>query len=308
MVWLVAMEIRYFNRVSGRVETERVYGDGAVRWLYGTRTGGVMASWVARSHFLSALYGMIQSSFWSRGKIAPFVEKFGIDLDEFEWGDGGTANRPYRSFNDFFIRKFKSGKRTFSVVSGELPAFCEGRYYGYEKVDERTEIPVKGKFLQPEKLLGDRKWGGVFRGGPLLLARLCPVDYHRFHFPDRGRVLEHYRLPGLLHSVNPLALTKKGNIFFTNKREVSILDTEHFGKLAYIEVGAVCVGKIVQTSAMKDFSKGQEKGYFLFGGSSVILMGTPGSWTPSTDILRNTCEGMETYVRLGEPLGGVFSG
>ena len=293
------MEIRYFDRRSHRVETELVYGDGAVRWLYGTTLGRLLSGVLAASAIPSVCYGMLQSSSWSRRKVAPFVEKFDIDLSEFE-------PHEYASFNDFFIRKFRPEARTFCEERNILPAFCEGRYFGYDRVTDSLTIPVKGRHLRPEKLLGNEKWGDIFRGGPLLLARLCPTDYHRFHFPDRGRVLEHYRLPGLFHSVNPLALKKKGDIFFTNKREVSILDTDAFGKLAYIEVGAVCVGRIVQTYRAEEFGRGQEKGYFMFGGSSVILMGTPGAWTPAEDILAQTREGMETLVRLGEPLGELW--
>ena len=293
------MKTRYFDRRKNRVESELVYGERAVHWLYDTLPGKLLGGALVARATASGCYGMLQNSSWSRRKIAPFVEKFGIDLSEFE-------SREYKSFNDFFIRKFKSGSRTFCREKEVLPAFCEGRYYGHERVSDSLTIPVKGQHLRPEKLLASNKWGKVFRGGPLLLARLCPIDYHRFHFPDAGQVLDHYRLPGLLHSVNPLALTKKGDIFFTNKREVSILDTDAFGKLAYIEVGAVCVGRIVQTYHGKEFFRGQEKGYFMFGGSSVILMGVPGAWIPAEDILAKTKEGMETLVRLGEPLGEAY--
>ena len=297
------MEIHYFHRKRNRIEIEQVYGSWALDWFYNTRSGGMIGAWISSGSIFSAGYGMVQNSSWSLRKIAPFVEKFDIDLSEFEPGEGGTPEKPYRSFNDFFIRKFKRGKRVFSKNSEDLPAFCEGRYYGYERVTEREKIPVKGKFLQSEGLLDNRKWAEIFKDGPLLLARLCPVDYHRFHFPVGGRVIDHYTIPGLYHSVNPLALKKKGDIFFTNKREVSILDTDDLGKLAYMEIGAVCVGKIVQTSDLNEFYRGQEKGYFLFGGSSVILMGTAGSWVPSEDIVENTGKGMETYVQLGDSVG-----
>jgi phosphatidylserine decarboxylase len=136
----------------------------------------------------------------------------------------------------------------------------------------------------------------------LLLARLCPVDYHRFHFPDNGQVVEDYRIHGLFHSVNPLALKVKPDIFIQNERHVTILDTENFGKLAYIEVGAICVGKIIQSTKLhpsKTFSRGDEKGYFLFGGSTVIVLGEKGKWKPSVDIVDNTHQGIETYLHLG---------
>ena len=296
----ILLEIRYFHRKNNRVETEQIYGSWAVHWLYSTCLGGFLGAWLARSRFFSVLYGMMQNSSWSRKKIAPFVAKFNIDLDEFEVGKRGTPQEPYRSFNEFFIRKFKRGRRIFGENEGELPAFCEGRYYGYERVTAQEKIPVKGRYLRPEGLLNNEEWAAKFKDGPLLLARLCPTDYHRFHFPVEGRVLRHYCVPGLYHSVNPIALKKKGNIFLTNKREVSILDTEDWGPLAYIEVGAVCVGKIIQTFRLKEFGRGEEKGYFLFGGSTVILMGTTGAWVPSEDILHNTRRGMETYIQLGD--------
>jgi phosphatidylserine decarboxylase len=135
------------------------------------------------------------------------------------------------------------------------------------------------------------------------VARLCPVDYHRFHFPDDGRILDHYRIPGFYHSVNPLALKKKSDIFITNERHVTSLDTVNFGKLAYIEVGALCVGKIVQSFTDKVFKRGEEKGYFLFGASTVVLVGQKGLWSPSQDVLENTEKGLETYIKLGDQVG-----
>jgi phosphatidylserine decarboxylase len=106
-----------------------------------------------------------------------------------------------------------------------------------------------------------------------------------------------------LHSVNPIALKQRSKIFITNERHVSILETKHFGKLAYIEVGALCVGKIVQTHKESEpFSKGDEKGYFLFGGSTVILIGQAGRWNLDEDLLLKTRQNQETLVRLGEPI------
>lgn len=139
----------------------------------------------------------------------------------------------------------------------------------------------------------------------MLLARLCPVDYHRFHFPDGGRVRESYHVSGRLHSVNPAALKYRGDIFATNERQVSLFESLHFGRLALIEVGALCVGKIVQTyEGSEAVRRGQEKGYFLFGGSTVIVLGEKGAWSPDADILEKTEQGLETWVKLGEGLAG----
>ena len=138
------MEIRYYNRQTQRVETEQVYGDRAVRWLYDTRWGQWLGQWLAGNGILSDCYGIMQDSACGRSKIAPFVEKFGVDLEEFEPGEGGNLEFPYRSFNDFFIRQFKPGRRWFVEERNLFPAFCEGRYYGYERVTAETTIPVKG--------------------------------------------------------------------------------------------------------------------------------------------------------------------
>ena len=143
-----------------------------------------------------------------------------------------------------------------------------------------------------------------FDGGAFLIARLCPVDYHRYHYPDNGKTIKAFQIKGNYHSVNPLALKYRPDIFMKNERRVSILETENFGKLAYIEVGATCVGKIVQSfDESLPFKRGDEKGYFLFGGSTVIVYGQKGRWVPSPDIIKNTELGIETYIHLGDTVG-----
>ncbi len=132
------------------------------------------------------------------------------------------------------------------------------------------------------------------------------MDYHRFHYPDGGYTLDAFPVHGKLHSVNPIALKKRGSIFLENERRVSILETKSFGKLAYIEVGATMVGKIVQTHTGKSFQRGAEKGYFLFGGSTVIVIGEAGKWIPDQDLLENTSNNLETYIKLGSPIAKVL--
>lgn len=107
---------------------------------------------------------------------------------------------------------------------------------------------------------------------------------------------------GKLHSVNPLALRRKADLFLHNERQISLLNTDHFGRLAYVEVGALCVGKIVQTFGSSLFQRGEEKGYFLFGASTVIVYGEPGAWRPSEDLLQQSAQGRETLVELGSPV------
>jgi phosphatidylserine decarboxylase len=294
-VVLMAAPITYWNRYTKKYEDELVYGDAGVRFLYDTAPGHVITKALTLP-FLSKFYGAYQSSGLSRRAIDDFIKNFGIMMQEYEPG-------PFKSFNEFFTRRFRAGLRPFVEAPSVMPAFSEARYLGFSEVDESQTFPVKGRFLSPAMLLGGSRWVEKFEGGPMLIARLCPVDYHRFHYPDDGTTEDTYRVNGLLHSVNPLALKYKGDIFGTNERVVSILETKNFGKLAYIEVGALCVGKIIQSHDIeKQFLRGEEKGYFLFGGSTVIVMGERGRWSPSKDVLEQTAESRETFVKLGDAI------
>jgi len=296
------LEIKYFNREKEAIEIEKVYGSQAVKWLYESTSGKILTQLLVKKP-ISKLYGAIQSSGLTKKKVAPFIQDFNINMDEFLPEDGRDQLSPYSSFNQFFIRRFKEGKRPFASAQN-FPAFSEARYFGYEALTDEESIPVKGKYLTARALLSNDKWSATFQQGPCFLARLCPVDYHRFHFPDDGKILDFYPVQGALHSVNPLALQKVPEIFSINERAVTILETETFGKLAYVEVGAICVGKIIQSREMSgNFKRGEEKGYFLFGGSTVIVLGEKGMWKPDDIILEKTKQGMEVYQKLGSRLG-----
>jgi len=273
-----------------------------VKFAYANPIGRLLGPVIA-SKMLSQLYGKSQDSLKSAKKVAPFLKNFNIQIDQYQKGSfkENPIETSYRSFNEFFIREFQEGERTFTLKDGEMGAFAEARYFGHESMSDELNIPVKGSMLRAVDLIGDPELAKEFIGGPLMIARLCPVDYHRYHYPDHGKTLKAFTVPGDLHSVNPLALKYREDIFIKNERRVSILETEHFGKLAYIEVGATCVGKIVQSfDESKPFKKGDEKGYFLFGGSTVVLCGEKGKWAPSDDILKNTEAGIETYIQLGD--------
>jgi phosphatidylserine decarboxylase len=285
---------KFWNRKKANEEIEHVYGDAALKLIYGNRLGQLFANQILSKKIFSRLLGKYQSSSQSKHKIEAFIKEYNIGMEEYLPG-------PYASFNDFFIRQFKPGIRPFYQGTDGLPAFAEARYFAYDQVSTEQKFPIKGTNLSAAELLGDVGKARPFVGGPLLLARLCPTDYHRFHFPDSGKEIESYYKHGKLHSVNPLALKSKEDILITNERHVSLLETENFGKLAYIEVGALCVGKIIQTHPYcSPFKRGDEKGYFLFGGSTVIVLGEPGRWKPDADLVEKTSHGQETLVCLGE--------
>jgi phosphatidylserine decarboxylase len=286
--------IQIWDRAGQRLITEQVYGDFWLRLAYGSRPGRLLADGVLARRWLCRLTGRLQSTASSARRVQAFVDRFNIRMEEFE-------DREWSSFNDFFTRRFREGAREFCNDAGRVPSFCEARYLAFERVEPGQAFPVKGEHLTPEAILSSAEMAASFAGGPLLLARLAPVDYHRFHFPDDGRVVSERRIPGRLNSVNPFALQHRGDILATNERQVTLLDTANFGSLAYVEVGAMNVGLIVQTHPSGEpFRRGDEKGYFCFGASTILLFGEPGRWRPAEDLLEQTEARRETLVRLGE--------
>ena len=293
--------IQFIDGETGALCEEQVYGAAWIRWLYGTRLGRLIPALVALPQF-SRIYGWFQDRPGSRGKVEPFIEQFEIRMEDFLPEEGASAETPYSSFNAFFTRRLAEGARPFA--SGDtFPAPCDARYFAYRALNDAVQVPVKGSQFKAAALIGNTEWTGMFEDGPGFIARLCPVDYHRFHYPDDGEVLASWRIPGALHSVNPWALAEREDIFMINERQVSILETARFGKLAYVEVGATCVGRIVQTHFGQSFHRGEEKGMFLFGGSTVIVIGEPGRWQIDKEIVARTEAGTETYLKMGAALG-----
>jgi phosphatidylserine decarboxylase len=305
--------IQFHNRSSNRVETEKVYGSQFVDLAYQNPIGLFLTNTLFVKPWFSKIIGAYEDSKSSISKIAPFIQQYAINMDDYEVQD-------FQSFNEFFIRKFKTGKREFNASQNVFSAGAEARYLAFENISANTRVRVKGIEVSISELFGQdseaQKLAQEFDGGTVVIARLCPVDYHRFHFPLNGKVLHQYRVAGLLHSVNPVALKAEPDVFLKNERQVCILENATFGKVAMIEVGALGVGKIVQSYATNNFvgstfEKGDEKGYFLFGGSTVIWVLKKDTITLAQDLASNSFgnpEIMETWIPLGDKLGEHRSG
>jgi phosphatidylserine decarboxylase len=295
--------IRYVDIETGITHEEQVYGGFWVKLLYGNWFGRMLSAIIALP-FFSAAYGWLQDQPASKKKVRSFIEKFDIRMSDFLPEEGRSDDDPFSSFNQFFTRRVTASARPFAQDSA-FPAPCDARYFAYQALNDSVSIPVKGSLFKAGALVASEQWNSYFEDGPGFIARLCPVDYHRFHYPDNGEVLDSWRIPGALHSVNPWALAFREDIFMINERQVTILETESFGKLAYVEVGATCVGKIKQTHTSKTFSRGDEKGMFLFGGSTVIVIGEKGRWRINDDIIENTNQQIETYIKMGKAIGAL---
>ncbi|MBR5837486.1 MAG: phosphatidylserine decarboxylase, partial [Victivallales bacterium] len=178
------------------------------------------------------------------------------------------------------------------------------RLFAWQNLQEDLCVPVKGDQFTVAQLLGTEhaQVAELFKGGSLCVCRLCPADYHRFHFPDDGRFIVSWPVKGKYNSVNPLALNQNLNVFATNYREVSFLDFANFGQTLFIEVGAFAVASITQSTDGPVFMRAEEKGYFSFGGSTIIMVFQKGHVFFDDDILAHTAENIETLVKAGEPI------
>jgi phosphatidylserine decarboxylase len=253
-----------------------------------------------RSHTLYDWFvAAYENSRWSTREIEPFVRKHKIDMSEFE-----PVN--YRSFAAFFDRRFRPGARRFPSTPSEMGAFAEARYFAWDRLNAPLRFPIKGHSLEARHILGSEERARPFLGGPVLLARLSPVDYHHVHYFDDGRVVDHNRLGSRLWTVNQYALRNKEDILFANERQINILETATFARVAFVEIGALSVGRIVQVHPLDEpFRRGEEKSVFKFGGSAIIVFGEPGAWHPAEDLLAHTREGIETLVRLGDVIAAT---
>ena len=292
-------KVQFYNRYTGEVEEEAIYGEGFLRFVYGDPLGRSLNWALVKRAFFSRWYGWRMNQPKSRQKVIPFIEEFGLNPEEFVVEPEG-----FKSFNDFFSRALKPEARPIDDDPQSLVFPADGRHFVSPDVSKMDGIFIKGQKFDIGGLLGDEDLAERYSRGSFLLSRLCPTDYHRFHFPSGGVPGETRELSGPLCSVNPIALSNNLSILWTNKRAVTSLRTSYFGTLQIIEVGATCVGSIVQTSKPDAIVfKGDEKGYFRFGGSSTITLFEPDTVVFAEDLLSNSQNRMETYARMGDRCG-----
>lgn len=287
--------IEYYDRTTGELCRETVMGDAAIKWAYQAMSGKLFSHFLFGSSVLSHLLGWYFDSPLSKGKISSAITDLNIDTSEF-----AIPQEQYKSFNDFFTRKLKEGTRPFSRDETSLLSPADGRLLVYNDIVSDTRVEVKGIEDSLHNLF-DRKIN-EFNGGKVAVVRLCPADYHRYHFPCAGKVVEQVQVKGQYHSVNPVALDSKEQIFCLNKRSYTLIDTEKFGRVAFMEVGAFGVAGIHQTFTGSDVERMQEKGYFDFGGSTVVLVFQKGAIEFEADLLENSRKGIETLVKVGETI------
>lgn len=295
------MEIKFINRSDKSIEIERPPGEELLNFLYHNPFGEKLILPIAKQKFISKWYGKVMDKPSSKKRIEPFVKSLNIDMTEAQ-----KNIDEFESFNDFFYRKLKPGVRT---IENGLVSPGDGKILAFENISEINTFFVKGKkFTLKEFLLND-ELSEEHANSSMVILRLAPNDYHRYHFPYDGIPTQPEKIDGVYYSVSPISLNKKfTEVFSQNKKEICKLRTTDRGEILIIPVGATMVGSLNSTFESDSLvKKGEEMGYFAFGGSSVVLLFNSNSFELDTDLIENTKNKLETYVKMGEKIGTVIN-
>lgn len=275
-----------------RISIDEV-GSGPIVFLYRHKIGRLFLK-VATLPTISKIAGWFMDQKISSFAINRFVKKNNIDVKEYE-------ERKYTSYNDFFTRKIKDGCRKIDMKKNILISPCDSKLTAYE-INDKSIFKIKDSYYKVEDLVKNKNLAKKYKDGYCLIFRLCVDDYHRYCYIDNGTKTKNTFINGVLYTVRPIAL-ENYNIYKENSREYTILKTDNFGDVVHIEVGATIVGRIKNHHEEYSFTKGEEKGMFEFGGSTIVLLIAKDKVILDQEILDNSQQGYETVVKIGEKIG-----
>ena len=265
----------------------------ALVFLYRTVPGRMLLKLLIGRR-LSQAAGRFLSSPASVPLIEPFIRKNGIDLADYE-------TEHYSCFNDFFCRHIRPERRPLPADPDSLMAPCDGLLSVY-RITDGTVLPIKQSRYTISELLGMDPVARNYRDGICLVFRLCVDNYHRYCYLDDGQKGANIFLPGMLHTVRPIAL-ESVPVFVRNCREYTVLETAHFGTVTQVEVGALLVGRIDNRHGAGLIRRGEEKGRFLYGGSTIVVLLEKDRAVIDESLFNATANGTETPVVMGQILG-----
>jgi len=294
--------VYYIDRKTGKIKQEIVPGEKWLRWMYHNHFGKLALQSVVKRKFLSQWYGRKMDTPASKSKIKKFVTSLKIDINETI-----CPLDDFTTFNEFFIRKLKSEVRPINKNSNVIVSPADGKTMAFDEFGNLDTFFAKGQKFSLQELLQDQSLSDKYLKGTLLIVRLAPSDYHRFHFPADGQISQSTCIKGSYYSVSPYAVKNRMKIYWENKREYSVLSTVNAGDILMCEVGATMVGSIVQSYTPEtDIIKGQEKGLFKFGGSTIIVLFEKGKVQIDPDIIDNIKNGYETSIKMGEQVATIL--
>lgn len=264
-------------------------------FLYNTRLGRIFLKLIFINPFVSKVVGWFMDTKLSCVMIKKFIKSNNIDMSEYE-------DKKYTSFNDFFTRKVKVEKRVFDDNKNSLSSPCDS-FVTHYKITDDLLFNVKNSLYSLSSILDDDKLAKKYANGDLIIFRLTPSNYHRYHYFDDGKMLYNKKIKGKFHTVNPIVYDKY-EVFKENTREYSVLKTKRFGKVIYMQVGALLVGKINNYNK-KSFKMKEEAGYFSYGGSTCILIFEKDTIKINRNILNKSKKNIEVNVKYGEKIGEI---
>lgn len=293
--------IKYFNRVEEVLKTEPVFADRFLYWLYNARSGSFVNEKILRHKVISKLYGWYHKHGLSRTKIKPFAQKMDVSLEELK-----CSIEDFMTFNDFFTRTIDFSKRPINRSPNICIAPVDGKILAYQSVDPDMTFRIKRSVFNLRSFLRDDTLVEIFNRGSMVVSRLSLRDYHHFHFPDSGIPGEAISIEGKYYASGPYALRTLIPFYSENYRMLTLFDSEHFGQIGMIEIGAFTVGSIRQRYRPGiEVGKGGRKGFFEVGGSTVVLLFEKGRIEIDRDLCINTRNDIETYVLLGDSIGST---
>ena len=266
---------------------------GILRFLYNTVPGRMVLK-IITSPTISKIGGAYMDCRVSKIHIKGFIKNNNIDMTQYE-------KAKYGCFNDCFTRKIKKEMRPINMEENAFIAPCDGRLSAYH-ISENSDFYIKKSYYSVADLIKNSKKSPDFNGGVCLVFRLCVDDYHRYGYVDDGKIVENNYVPGVLHTVRPIALNRYP-VFVQNSREYSVIETNNFGTIAQIEVGALMIGKIKNHQKSGLVKKGCEKGMFLYGGSTIVVLLEKDKVDIDEKYFRNTANDIETKVKFGSTIG-----
>ena len=284
--------MKYIARERNSQENIIMESPKALNFFYGNFLGRLLLKLLINKP-VSNLAALYMNSRLSRHRIKRFVNKNDINLFEYD-------DRKYTSYNDFFTRKVLSEKRPINTTKGILISPCDSKLLAY-KIEEDLTLNIKGSYYTIDTLV-EKNIMEEYKDGLALVFRLSTDNYHRYCYIDSGSKGKNFHIKGVYHTVQPICLNHY-NFFKTNSREWTILNTNNFGKVIDIDIGALCIGRIKNNHETYIFKKGEEKGYFEFGGSTIVLLFKKNTVKLDEDIYNNSKEGIETIVKYGERIG-----
>ena len=279
-------------------KTEQINKAGApsLRFLYNTALGRILLKPLVCKPISSAA-GFFLSRRISSFAIKRFIEKNGIDMSDYE-------DRRFRSFNDFFTRHVNENARPIDRSADSLVSPCDARLTVYS-ISQNSVFTVKGVNYTVSELLENSELAARYDGGYCLIFRLAVDNYHRYGWCADGIPKATVHIKGKYHTVQPIAM-RRYRIFRENVREYTELSSDIFGCIVQMEVGALMVGRICNNTNSGAVKKGEEKGRFEFGGSTIIMLIEKNKVNLDSELIQNTENGLETHIKYGEKIGTAF--